>query len=218
MTNLEVLENRVGLPLEDHEEDWKELMQRLELPLSHLESVQRVLEQLRWRKAIDPVPYLRTAARREHRKLERGSRSKPPVIRFSDLRLPLNKDGTPLNRDEAIDRLNTAPLEGEWETPYAKQRVRQKFLIADSPHDDAQYTINYTKLMDEVATVTGLSKTRRDYIEKVLELQSVCHITREQILSYPVEAERKRLQAALKWIQRNRSLLAKILSKTAVAP
>lgn len=213
MTSLEVLENCAGLALHGHEEDWKELMKCLELPWSYLESAEKVLDQGRWRKAIDPVRYLRTSVRREHRKLERGSRSGPPVVRISDLRLPRNKDGTPMNRDGALDLLNTASLEGEWETSYAKERVHPRFLIADSPHDDAEYIVDYAKLMDEVAPVAGLSRTRRDAIENVLEMMAVAHISREQILSYPIVAERKRFQAALKWIQRHKALLAKVLSR-----
>jgi hypothetical protein len=131
---------------------------------------------------------------------------------ISEMKLPRNKDDTPIEHDEAIDLLNTKPLEGQWDTSYAKQRVQRKFLIADSPHQDAEYTIDYSKLMDEVALIAGLSTPRRKAIQKVLVLRSILHLSREQLSSYAGEGERKRLLAALKWIERNKLLLAKVLS------
>jgi len=67
--------------------------------------------------------------------------------------------------------------------------------------------------MDEVAPQAGLSKSRRAAIEKVLDLLATAHITREQILSYPVVGMRKRLQAALKWVDRHKPLLSKVMSR-----
>ena len=211
-THFQVLENYAALPLQGHEEDWKQLMQLLGLRVDHLGAVHSVLGRGRWRNANDPVGYIRSAVQREHRKLERPKRPRALAGCISEMKLPSNQDGTPMEHDEAVDLLNAVPLEGQWDTSYAKQRVQRKFLIADSPHHDAEYTIDYSKLMDEVALIAGLSTPRRNAIEKVLVLRSTVHLSREQLSSYPDEGERKRLLAALKWIERNKPLLAKVLS------
>jgi hypothetical protein len=212
-THTQVLDRCAALGLQSSEEDFKELMQRLALPISYWESVLLVLQQGRWRNtAEDPVRYIRAAARREHRKLEQGRRSGALVGCISELKLPRNKEGTPMSYDDAIDRLNTGSLEDECEMQFAKQRVHPKFLVADSPYEDAHREVDYSKLMDEVASIAGLSKVRRDAIERVLFWQSKCHMTRQQILSYPDAVVRKQLQAALKWVQRNKPLLKKVLS------
>jgi hypothetical protein len=219
-TYTQVLYNCAALGLQSSEEDFKQLMQLLALPMSHWEGVLLILQQGRWRNiAEDPVRYIRVAACREHRRLERGKRYGALVGCISELKLPRNKDGSQMNYNDAIDRMNTGSLEGEWETQFAKQRVHPKFLIRDSPYEDAHYTVDYSKLMDEVASITGLSKVRRDAIEKVLDLKSICHISREQILSYsPDPAVRKQLQAALKWMLRNHALLKKVLSGQPAKP
>jgi hypothetical protein len=84
--------------------------------------------------------------------------------------------------------------------------------VADSPHEDAHRKVDYSRLKDEVASTAGLSKVRRDVIERVLIRQSI-GLTRQKILSFPDAAGRKQLQAALKWIQRNKPLLKKVLSR-----
>jgi hypothetical protein len=212
-THTQVLHNCAALGLQSSEEDFKELMRLLALPISYWESVLLVLQQGRWRgTAEDPVRYIRAAARREHRKLEQGRRSGALVGCISELKLPRNMDGTQVSYDDAIDRLNSGSLDDECEIQFAKRRVHPKFLVADSSYEDAHSEVNYSKLMDEVASIVGLSKVRRDAIERVLVWQSRCHITRQNILSYPDPVVRKQLQAALKWIQRNKPLLKKVLS------
>jgi hypothetical protein len=210
----QVLDNCSALGLQSSDEDLKELMRLIALPMSYCESVLLVLAQGRWRNIAEgPVHYIRVAARREYRRLERGKRCSAFVGCISELKLPPNKDGSQMNYNDAIDRLNTGSLEGEWETQFAKERVHPKFLIRDSPHEDAHCTVDYSKLMDEVAAITGLSKVRRDAIEKVLEWKSMCHIRRDQILNYsPDPGVRKQLQAALKWLLRNKELLKRVLS------
>jgi hypothetical protein len=207
----QVLDTCATLGLQSSEEDLEKLMQLLALPISYWESVLLVLRQGRWRKAEDPVRYIRAAARRAHRKLERGRRSGALVGCVSELKLPRNKDGTQMNYDDAIDRLNTGSLEDEWEIQFAKQGVQPKFLVADSPHEDAHLKVDYSKLMDEVASIAGLNKGRREVIERVLIWQSM-GLTRQQILSGPDAVVRTQLQGAVKWIQRNRLLLKKVLS------
>jgi hypothetical protein len=211
-THVRVLEDFAALPESAHKDDWKPLLQLLSLPVGHLESVQAVLRQGRWREANDPVGYIRSAARRENRKLDRPRRPRALVGCISELKLPRNEDGTFMDHDEAIDLLQTVPQDWGCLTPFAKQRVHRRFLIADSPYEDAEYSIDYSKVMDEVTPIAGLSNTRRDAIQKVLELRATAHISREQILSYPVEGARKRLQAAMKWVERNMALLAKVMS------
>jgi hypothetical protein len=116
MTNVDKTHTQV-------EVDLKKLMQLLALPMSYCESVLLVLQQGRWRNAEVPVRYIRAAARREHRKLERGRGSGALVGCISELKLPRNKDGIQMSHDDAIDCLNTGSLEDDWEMPFAKQRV-----------------------------------------------------------------------------------------------
>ena len=59
--------------------------------------------------------------------------------------------------------------------------------------------------------VARLPKVRRDAIEAVLRLRGGLDFSREQILACP-PAERRRRQAAWKWIERNNALLAEVLS------
>jgi len=210
-THTQVLDNCATLGPQSSEVDLKKLMQLLALPMSYCESVLLVLQQGRWRKAEDPVRYIRAAARRELRTLERGRRSGVFVGCISELKLPRNKDGIQMRHDDAIDCLNTGSLGDDWEMPFAQQRVAPKFLVAGSPHEDAHRKVDYSRLMDEVASIAGLSKVRRDVIERVLVWQSV-GLTRQQILSFPDAVGRKQLQAAMTWIQRNRLLLKKVLS------
>jgi hypothetical protein len=72
-----------------------------------------------------------------------------------------------MSYDDTIDFVNAEPLEGDWEDDYAKQRPKPEFLIPDSQCPDAHHKVDYSKLMDHVASVAG-SKQRRDAIEKVL--------------------------------------------------
>ena len=75
-----------------------------------------------------------------------------------------------MSYDDTIDFVNAEPLEGDWEDDYAKQRLKPEFLTPDSQFQDARYKVNFPKLMDHVALKAGLSKPRRDAIEKVLLL------------------------------------------------
>ena len=103
-------------------------------------------------------------------------------------------------------------MDSESTERYAMCRVQPKFLIADSAHEDAECTVDYSKLMDEVARRAGLSKARRDWIEKVLVLRATAQISRAQILSYPDVEARKPLQAAWKWRDRHNDLMSNVLS------
>jgi hypothetical protein len=211
--HFQVLEYYAALPVEGHEEDWKQLMPLFQLQVGHIASVQLVLAKGTWRKANDPVSYIRSAAWKEQRKLD-GPRRPPKLVGcISELNLPCSEDGIFMEHDEAIDFLYKEPTSWESLVPYAKQRVHAKFLIPDSTDEDAEYTIDYSKLMDEVASLAGLSKPRRDAIEKVLVWLATAHITREQILSYPIVGARKQLQAALRWVNQNKALLSKVLSR-----
>jgi hypothetical protein len=192
----QVLDTCATVGLESGEENMKELMELLALPMSYWESVLLVLQQGRWRNAEDPVRYIRAAARRAHRTLERGRGSGALVGCVSELKLPRNKDGTQMNNGDAIDRLNADSLRDDWEMPFADRRVDPRFLVADSPHEDVQCGVNYSKLMAEVASIAGLSKERRDVIEKVLVWQSTGHITRKRMSSYPDAVVRNQLQGA----------------------
>lgn len=211
--HVEVLERYTELPVQGHEEDWKQLMQMLELQLGHWESVQTVLRQGSWRTANDPLRYIRTASLRENRKIDNPKRPRALAGCISEMKLPCNRDGSPMEHDEAIDLLNTVIVEGDPYTDYAKARVHPRFLIADSHYEDATHTIDYSKVMDEVALIASLNKRRRESIEKVLCLLQVAHFTRNQLLGCADEEWRKRLQAGLKWIDRNTKLLAKVMSE-----
>jgi hypothetical protein len=66
--------------------------------------------------------------------------------------------------------------------------------------------------MDQVASEAGLSTSQREAIKFVLVCRAYFDLTREAILNQPDKAERKRLQAAWKWLSRNQALLARVLS------
>ena len=91
----------------------------------------------------------------------------------------------------AIDLLRTEPTDSESTERYVVCRVQPKFLVLDSPHEDAECTVNYSKLMNEVASRARLSKPRRDCMEKVLILRATADISRAEILNYPDAAARK---------------------------
>jgi hypothetical protein len=210
-THFQVLENYAALRVEGHEEDWKQLMPLFDLQVGYIASVQLVLAQGTWRNADDPVRYIRSAARREQRNLDRPPWSRG-VYSIAQLNLPCNEDGSLIEHDEIIDLLNRMSMDSDSIEQYANGRVQPKFLIPDSPHEDAECTVDYSKLMDEVAPLAGLSKPRRDWIEKVLVLRATVHISLAKILSCPDVEARKPLQAAWKWLDRNNALLAKVLS------
>jgi hypothetical protein len=207
----ELLESCAAHPLEGPAEKWQELFQVLALPLRYVEFVPLVLHQGRWRKAIDPVRYVRAAVRREHCKQERRKSSGPFPLSISELSLPRDEDGVPMCHDGAIEYLTSRSLEDTWETPYVEQRVRREFRGGERWDEDAQHTLNYSKLMDEVTVLAGLTKAQRDAIEEVLRLRGSSGLSRAQILATS-PAERRRRQAAWKWIERNKALLAKLLS------
>jgi hypothetical protein len=208
---LECIEKCTCLPAASSD-DWQALLQLLKLPLDYLGSVYLVISQGRWREANDPVRYIRAAARQDDHSLERPKRSEVRVKCIADLKLPRDADGTLMTHDEALDRLNIAPSSGEWDTCFAQERVHRKFLLADSREEDAFYTVEWEDVMDVVQSIAGLNKTRRDTLEKVLIWRSMMIISREQLLTYPQEAERKKLGAAWKWIDRNPALLTRVLS------
>jgi hypothetical protein len=57
-----------------------------------------------------------------------------------------------MEHDESIDFLNDkTPMDSALTERYTMRRVQPKFLIPDSPHEDAECTVDYTKVMDEVA-------------------------------------------------------------------
>jgi hypothetical protein len=211
LKHFQVLENFAALPVEGHEEEWKQLMALFSLQVGYIASVQLILNNGTWRKARDPLPYIRSAALREQRKLDRPRQPRGRERCISEQKLR-NDDGTFIGHGEAIDLLSKVPMDSESAERYAMCRVHPKFLIPDSVQEDAECTVDYSKLMDEVARRAGLSKARRDWMEKVLVLRATAGISREQILSYPEVAARKPLQAAWKWLDRNNELLLKVLS------
>jgi hypothetical protein len=211
-THLQVLNNFAALPVEGHEEEWKRLMALLNLRLGDIASVQLVLAKGTWRNANDPASYIRCAIHRIERKLRRP---KGRELCIAELKLSPNDDddGSFVEHDEAIDLLNDkTPMDSASTERYAMCRVQPKFLIPDSAHEDAECTVDYSKVMDEVARRAGLSKARRDWMEKVLVLRATAPISREQILSHPEVGSRKPLQAAWKWLDRNNELVSKVLS------
>jgi hypothetical protein len=209
----ELFENCAALPLDGSADTWQELIQVLRLPWSHLESVQLVLAQGSWRNAIDPVLYVRAAARREHRRLERPKGARPFPLSISELKMPRDEDGPTMGHDDAIEYLTSRSLEDTSETPYVQQRVRREFRGGERWDQDGEHTLNYSKLADEVAAEAGLTKVQRDATEEVLRLRGSLGLSREQILACAPPARRRLLQAAWKWIERNNALLAKLLSK-----
>lgn len=205
----ELFENCATRPLEVPEEKWEELFKILALPPSCQEFVLWILHKGGWRKEVDPVQYVRAAVRKEQREQERRRASKFPIP-FSAFNLPRNEDGTTMGRDEAIDYLNPRSLEDSWETPYVELRVRREFRGGEQWDEDGQYTVNFSKVMDEVAELAGLSKVQRDAIEVVLHSRGRLGLSRNAIMACP-PAERRLRQAAWKWIERNKALLAKVL-------
>ena len=149
-----VFDNCAALGFQSSNEDLKELMRLLALPMSHYESALFILQQGRWRVIADnPIRYVRAAARRKHRTIERAKSSPALVGCISELIIPRNKDGTQMSYDDTIDLVNAEPLEGDWEDDYAKQRLKPEFLIAESQSQDAHYKVDYSKLMDRVASL-----------------------------------------------------------------
>ena len=210
-TNLQVLNNFAALPVEGHEEEWIHLIALLGLQLGDIASVQLVLAKDKWRNANNPASYIRSATHRIERKLRRP---KGRELCIADLKLSRNDDddGSFMEHDETIDLLNDkTPMDWALTERYTMRRVQPKFLIPDSAHEDAECTVDYSKVMDEVARRAGLSKARRVWMEKVLVLRATAPITREQILSYPEVGARKPLQAAWKWLDRNNELVSKVL-------
>jgi hypothetical protein len=131
---------------------------------------------------------------------------------IAELKLPCDEDGSFMEHDGVIDLMNTVPMDSESIERYAICRVQPKFLIPDSAHEDVECTVDYSKLMDEVAPLAGLSEPRRDWIKKLLVLRATTHLSRARILSYPDVGARKPLQAAWKWLERNKELVSNVLS------
>jgi hypothetical protein len=175
--------------------------------------MQLVLAQGSWRTAIDPVLYVRAAARREHRKQERPKGAGPFPLSISELKLPRDDDGKSMGHGDAIEYLASRSLEDTWETSYVEQRVRREFRGGERWDQDGEHTLNYSKLADKVAAEAGLTEAQRDAIEEVLRVRGTQALSREQMLACTLPARRKRLQAAWKWIERNKALFAKLLSK-----
>jgi hypothetical protein len=211
-SHFQVLNDYAALPVEGHEEEWKQLMPLFNLRVGFIASVQLIVASGTWRNARDPVFYIRSTALRGERKVDRLRQPRGRERCVAELKLPPNDDGAAMEHDVVIDLINEIPMNSESTEQYAKCRVRPKFLIPDSIHEDAECTVDYSKLMDEVARRAGLSKARRDWIEKVLFLRATAPITRAHILSYPEVGARKPLQAAWKWLDRNNELVSKVLS------
>jgi len=205
----ELLESCATRPLDVPGEKWEELYEILALPRECREFVPLVLHRGSWRTALNPISYVRKAAYKAWRKHEERLRRRS-TLSISDLNLPCGADGTRMSHDEALDYLKFRTIEDDWETPYVAQRVPRKFRGGERWDEDGEYTLKYSALIDEVAKLAGLEKERRDAVELVLRLRGSCDSSREQILACP-PAERKRRQAAWKWIDRNRTLLAKVL-------
>jgi hypothetical protein len=120
-TYFQVFDTCATLGLQSSGEDLKELMRLLALPMSFYESALFILQQGRWRDIADnPISYVRTAARRKHRTIERARSSRALVGCISELRIPRNRDGTQMSYDDTINSVNAEPLEGDWEDDYAK--------------------------------------------------------------------------------------------------
>jgi len=195
--------------------DWLELLHILQFPPDYLTAVQMVVGRAQWRKAIDPVRYIRSAARRQHLRLEH--RTGEQIKNISELKLPRNED-EPMTHDDAIDLVNTAPTGGDWDDCFAHDRVQRKYLVRESAWDDINYTVDFRKVMDDVATIAGLKQSQRDAIERVLSGRSTAQISREQILGKDEGKNRKADQAAWKWITRNASLLKRVMARPTERP
>jgi hypothetical protein len=215
--HVRLLEKCASLPLQGHDDEWEELMRVLRFPLNYWTTVKEVLDQGRWRHATDPVRYIRAAASREWRKREEVKRSGPYRGCISELLFRRKEDGRLMKHDEVIEYW-IARARDDRETPYMELRVRPELLIAESEDYDAVRTVDYSKLMDRVAAEAGLSRSQRNTIELVLQWRAYFNLTREQILNQPDARLRKRLQAAWRWISRNKALLASVLSGKAVNP
>jgi hypothetical protein len=205
----ELLERCAAPPSDRSAGKWRTLLQILALPLCDADLVLWILVQGNWRIAADPIRYIRTAVQREQRKQEQPPKSFP--LRISDLKLPRDEDGALMSHDDAIEFLASRSLEDSWETAYVEQRVRREFRGGERWDEDGEHTLNYSKLMDKVATEVGLTRVRRDVIEEVLCMRGSRGLTREQILACP-PAQRRQRQAAWRWIDRNYSLFARPLS------
>ena len=210
--HFQVLDNFAALSGEGHEEEWKQVIALLNLPEDHLASVKLIWANGSWRNANDPLRYIRSAARTHYRNLNRLQRPPKRERCIASLKLKRNKDVDFMEHDDLIDKLNKVPMESESIEQYAMRKVQRKFLIADSPHEDAQCTIDYSKLIDEVASSFGLSKTRQGWMVTVLVLRATANVSRAKMLSYPDVAARKHLQAAWRWLDRHKGLVAKVLS------
>jgi hypothetical protein len=210
--HFQVLDNFSALSGEGHDEEWKQLMALLNLPEDYLASVKLIWANGSWRNANDPVLYIRSAARSQYRDLNRLQRPLGRERCIAKLKLRRHEGDAFMEHDDLIDKLNKVPMDSESIEQYAMRKVQRKFLIADSPHEDAECAIDYSKLMDEVASGIGLSKTRRAWMVKVLVLRATADVSRAQMLSYPDVAARKHLQAAWRWLDRHKNLVAKVLS------
>ena len=202
-----LLERCATPPFAGSADKWRELLGTLGLPVCDAYLVLGILLQPGWRKAVDPIQYIRVAVRKEKSRQERAGRG----LCISDLNLPRAEDGASMGHDDAIEYLTSRSFDDSWETPYVELKVRREFRGGDSWDEDAQYTLNYSKLMGKVALEPDLTRPQRDAIEEVLRLRGRSGLTREQIMACP-PAERRRLQAAWRWIDRNKTLLAKLLS------
>lgn len=205
----ELFERCFAHPLDGPVEKWDELVQTLALPPDHLEFALMVLHCGRWRKAADPLGYVRAAARRERLKQELRQCSRNPQS-ISQMNLPCDEDDVPMGPEEALDYMKSRSAEDEWETPYVQQRVRRELRGGEAWDDDAEHTINYSAVADELALRAGLTKKKRDAIEAVLRMRGN-GLSRERILDCP-PAERKRRQNAWKWLDLNNPLVRSVLS------
>jgi len=120
-------------------------MPLFQLQVGHIESVKLVLTKGTWRKAEDPVSYIGSAARMEYRKLDAPRRPRLLAGCISELILSRGEDGTFMEHDEAIDFSTMETTDWESTETYAKRRVKAKFLIPDSRHEDAEYSVDYSK-------------------------------------------------------------------------
>ncbi len=202
--HFELFEKCVTKPHEG--EWWEKLFEILALRPKYREFLPLVLYRGGWRLATDPVRYVRSAVSKESRRQER--RRSHCTVRISDLDLR-GPDGRPLGDDAAFDNLQS--FEDQGEASYVEFRVRRELRGGEGWDEDERETIDYTKLMDEVAARATLNQKRRDAVELVLRLRGREGLTRVEVLNCPPD-ERKRRQAAWKWIERNHALLADVLA------
>ena len=74
-TYLQVFNNCAALGPQSSDEDLKELMRLLALPMPFYESALFILQQGRWRDIADnPISYVRAATRRKHHMIEHPNR------------------------------------------------------------------------------------------------------------------------------------------------